>query len=112
MKKIEAIVPEDKVESVFDALKQLELGGFTYHTVRGRGARPRQIVRSSSGRFESASNINANFFVVVKENLVQKVVDTIVSRAGTGLAGEGKVFVSSVEDTVDIGSKERGEASL
>ncbi len=37
MKKIEAIVPEDKMESVFDALKQLELGGFTYHTVRGRG---------------------------------------------------------------------------
>ena len=113
MKKIEAIIPEDKVTPVFQALTQLELGGFTYHSVKGRGARPRQMVRtSSSGRLESQYNLNTNFFVVVRDDVVGKVIETIVSHAGTGLAGEGKVFVSSVTDTVDIGSKERGESSL
>ena len=97
----------------FSSANQLDLGGFTYHSVKGRGARPRQMVRTSgSGRLESPYNLNTNFFVVVRDDVVDKVIETIVSHAGTGLAGEGKVFVSSVMDTVDIGSKERGEFSL
>ncbi len=113
MKKIEAIIPEDKVTPVFQALRQLELGGFTYHSVKGRGARPRQMVRTGgSGRVESQYNLNTNFFVVVHDDTVSKVIDTIVLHASTGLAGEGKVFVSNVIDTIDIGSKERGESSL
>lgn len=112
MKKIEIIVPEDKVETVFSGLKELDLGGFTYYSVKGRGARKREMVRSGSGRFESKYNVNADFFVVVQDHMVEKVIDTVISRAGTGLAGEGKIFVYNVEDTVDVGSKERGHTSL
>ncbi len=43
MKKLEAIIPEDKLDAVFNALKQLEIGGFTYFTVKGRGKRPREM---------------------------------------------------------------------
>jgi nitrogen regulatory protein P-II 1 len=44
--------------------------------------------------------------------MVDKVVEKIVNSTSTGLAGEGKIFISDVEDTVDIGSKQRGESAL
>jgi len=112
MKRIEAIIPEEKFAPVFTGLKELDLGGFTYYSVKGRGARKREVVRSGSGRFESRYNINTQFFVVVKDHMVDTVIDTITSLASTGLKGEGKIFVTSVGDTVDVGSKVRGETSL
>lgn len=113
MKKIEAIIPEDKLGSVFDALLKLDLGGFTYSMVSGRGKRPRPMVPSGrSGRFESAYNVNADIFVVVQNDMVNQVIDVITDNASTGLAGEGKIFVSNIEDSVDIGTKQRGGSSL
>ena len=56
--------------------------------------------------------MNADIFVVVPDNKVEKVIESITSSAGTGIAGEGKIFVSNIEDSVDIGTKKRGEASL
>jgi nitrogen regulatory protein P-II 1 len=44
--------------------------------------------------------------------MVNKVVDKLLESTSTGLAGEGKIFVSDIDETVDIGSKQRGEATL
>ncbi|OLB91452.1 MAG: hypothetical protein AUH25_02640 [Thaumarchaeota archaeon 13_1_40CM_38_12] len=113
MKKLEAIIPEDKLDAVFNSLIQLDIGGFTYFTVKGRGKRPRQMVSSGrGGRFESAYNVNASIIVVVPDSKVDNVVDAITSNASTGLAGEGKIFIYNVDDAVDIGTKKRGESSL
>jgi nitrogen regulatory protein P-II 1 len=113
MKKIEAVIPEDKLDSVFNALTKLDIGGFTYFTVKGRGKRPREMVSSGrGGRFQSVYNVNANIFVVVQDNMVDKVVDTITSNASTGMQGEGKIFIYNVDDAVDVGTKKRGESSL
>ena len=113
MKRVEAIIPEDKLEPVFHSLAQLDIGGFTYFTVKGRGKRPRpQVASGRGGRFESAYNVNTSIIVVVPDNKLDKVVDAITSHASTGLAGEGKIFISNVDDTVDIGTKKRGESSL
>lgn len=113
MKKIEAVIPEDKLEPVFNAMTQLDIGGFTYFTAKGRGKRPREMVSSGrGGRFLSTYNVNVTLFVVVKDDMVDKVIDTITSHASTGLQGEGKIFIYNVEDSVDIGTKKRGEPSL
>src|SRR5713226_7201868 len=113
MKKLEAIIPVDKLDDVFTALKQLEIGCFTYFTVKGRRKRPREMVSSGrGGRFESAYNVNSCIIVVVPDNKVDKVVDAITSHASTGLAGEGKIFIYNVDDAVDVGTKKRGESSL
>jgi nitrogen regulatory protein P-II 1 len=113
MKKIEAVIPEDKLEPVFNALTQLDIGGFTYFTAKGRGKRPREMVSSGrSGRFLSAYNVNVNLYVVVKDGLVDKVIDAITSHASTGMQGEGKIFIYNVDDAVDVGTKKRGESSL
>lgn len=113
MKKIEAIIPEEKLEPVFNALTQIPLGGFTYFTVKGRGQRPREIVSSGrGGRMEATHNVNACIMVVVDDNKVDQVVDIITSNASTGLAGEGKIFIYSVDDAVDVGTKKHGPSSL
>ena len=113
MKKIEAVIPEDKLEGVFDALKELNIGGFTYFTVKGRGKRPRpQVPSGRGGRFESQYNVNLEVFVVVSDSQVDQVVNAITTRASTGLAGEGKIFIYNVDDSIDIGTKKRGESSL
>ena len=113
MKKIEAIIPEDKLDPVFNALTQLDIGGFTYFTAKGRGKRPREMVASGrGGRFQSVYNVNVNIFVVVHDNMVDKVIDAITAHASTGMAGEGKVFIYNVDDAIDVGTKKRGESSL
>lgn len=113
MKKIEAVIPEDKLEAVFNALTKLDIGGFTYFTAKGRGKRPREMVSSGrGGRFLSAYNVNVNLYVVVKDGMVDKVVDAITSNASTGMQGEGKIFIYNVDDAVDVGTKKRGESSL
>jgi len=113
MKKVEAVIPEDKLEGVFTALTQLDIGGFTYFTAKGRGKRPRELVSSGrGGRFQSLYNVNVNIFVVVHDNMVDKVVDAITSHASTGMVGEGKIFIYNVDDAIDVGTKKRGESSL
>lgn len=113
MKKIDAVIPEDKLDAVFNALTKLDIGGFTYFTVKGRGKRPREMVSSGrGGRFQSAYNVNANIYVVVQDGMVDKVIDAITSHASTGMQGEGKIFVYNVDDAVDVGTKKRGESSL
>ena len=49
LKKIEAIFPKEKLDAVFNALTQLDISGFTYLDVKGRGARPREMVSSGRG---------------------------------------------------------------
>jgi nitrogen regulatory protein P-II 1 len=113
IKKIEAVIPEEKLDAVFYALAELDIGGFTYFNVKGRGQRKREMVSSGrGGRIEATHNVNALIIAVVKDSMVDAVVNAITSHASTGQAGEGKIFIYDVADAVDIGTKKRGESSL
>ena len=113
MKKIEAVIPEDELYKVFDSLTKLEISGFSYFTVRGRGKADRPMVPSGrSGRFKSAYNLNNCIFIIVPDNMVEKVIGIFASRPIPDAIGEGKIFVSDVTDAVDVGTKKRGESSL
>lgn len=113
MKKIEAIIPESKLDAVFYALTELDIGGFTYFNVKGRGKRPREMVSSGrGGRVEATHNVNSFIMVVVNEDMVDKVIDTITTHTSTGVPGEGKIFIYDVADSIDIGTKKRGSTSL
>jgi nitrogen regulatory protein P-II 1 len=111
MKKIEAVVPHARLDLALSALKQLNLGGLTYYESKGRGQMPRPRIQSSRGTstYVPEFNVNSTIVIVTKDSEMQNVVDAIVDSASTGLAGEGKIFVSDIEDIVDIGSKRRGE---
>ena len=113
LKKIEAVFPHEKLDSVFQALTELDISGFTYWNVKGRGARPREMVSSGrGGRVEATHNENSIVICIVTESQLPKVIDAITSHAGTGVAGEGKIFIYDVVDSVDIGTKKHGDSSL
>lgn len=114
MKKIEAVVPHARLERVFAALKELNLGGITYFESKGRGEVPRPKIHSGrgTGTYTPEFNVNLTIMIVVKESMVGSVVDKILEAASSGLKGEGKIFISDVDDVVDIGTKKRGEATI
>ena len=114
MKRIEAVVSRARLERAFAALKELDLGGITYFESKGMGEIPRQKVHSGrgTGTFTLEFNINSTIVVVVSDSMVNKVVDKILESTTSGVKGEGKIFVSSIDDVVDVGTKKRGEAAL
>jgi nitrogen regulatory protein P-II 1 len=114
MKKIEAIIPQSRLESVFEALKELNLGGLTYYDSKGRGQIPTPEIQSGRGTstYRPEFNVNATIVLIVKDSVVNKAVDKIINSTSTGLAGEGKIFVSEVSDAIDIGSSTRGESAI
>jgi nitrogen regulatory protein P-II 1 len=114
MKRIEAIFPQGRVNRVFEALEKIDIGGLTYFDSKGRGqlARPEIISGRGTSTFTPEFNANSSVVVVVKDSVADKVVNKILEVASTGLAGEGKIFVSDIDDAVDIGSKNRGESAI
>jgi nitrogen regulatory protein P-II 1 len=114
MKRIEAIVAAHKADSTTSALMGMGLGGLTVYNSKGKGSMERPMVASgrASHAFRAEYNSNATIVTIVKDSMVDKVVQKILETASTGLAGEGKIFISDVIDTVDIGTKQRGESTI
>jgi nitrogen regulatory protein P-II 1 len=114
MKKIEAVVPHARLGRAFAAIDELKLGGLTYYESKGRGQVPRPEMQSGRGTstYRPEFNVNAMLVVVVKDAMLDKVIEKILSSTSTGLAGEGKIFISDVDDAVDIGSKQHGESAI
>lgn len=114
MKKIEAVVPSARLDRAFAALRDLDLGGITYYDSKGQGQIPRPEIHSGrgTGTYRPEFNVNATVVIVTKDSLASKVIEKLLESTSTGLAGEGKIFVSDVDDVVDIGSKQRGESAL
>ncbi|AIF84905.1 nitrogen regulatory protein PII [Candidatus Nitrososphaera evergladensis SR1] len=114
MKKIEAVVPHARVERAFAALKELDLGGITYFESKGRGEIPRPKIHSGrgTGTYTPEFNVNSTIMVVVKDSMVEKVIEKILESTSSGLKGEGKIFISEIEDVIDVGTKKRGESAL
>jgi nitrogen regulatory protein P-II 1 len=114
LKKIEAVVSAARLESAFTALRELDLGGFTYYDSKGRGQIPRPEIHSGrgTGTYRPEFNMNATIVVVAPDSMADKVIEKILESTSTGLTGEGKIFVSDVDEVIDIGSKQRGEGAL
>ncbi len=114
MKRIEAVIPSARLDKAFAALKDLNLGGLTYYDTKGQGQIPRPEIHSGrgTGTYRPEFNVNATVVIVTKDSMVTKVIEKILESTSTGLAGEGKIFVSDMDEVVDIGTKQRGEQAL
>ena len=110
MKRIEAIIASEKVLPVNEALKSAGVGGCTVLDAKGRGKGEKPMVESGRGtsRFVSEFSARSTLITVVEDSEVENVVNTILEVASTGSPGDGKIFISTVNDAIDIGSKERG----
>jgi nitrogen regulatory protein P-II 1 len=114
MKRIEAIIQEDKLSSVVNALKISEVGGVTITLSRGIGAGEKPVLRGARGtaKFEAAYNRIATIVTVVDDSKMEPVITAIMNAASTGKAGDGKIFITNVEEAFDIATKQSGKNIL
>jgi nitrogen regulatory protein P-II 1 len=112
MKKIEAIIKPFKLEDVKDALAGLGVEGMTVSEVKGFGRQKghTEIYRGSEYTVDFLPKLKLE--VVLADANVQAAVDAIVKAAKTGKIGDGKVFVSSIENAVRIRTEETGEQAV
>ncbi len=112
MKKVEAIIKPFKLEDVKEALSALGVQGMTVSEVKGFGRQKghTEIYRGSEYTVDFLPKIKIE--VVLPENLVSNAVDAIVKAARTGKIGDGKVFVSPVENAIRIRTEETGEQAV
>ena len=108
MKKIEAIVKPFKTEAVKEALAEVGVEGMTLSEVKGFGRQKghSEIYRGSEYTVDFLPKVK--FEIVVDDDRAQRVVEAILQSAKTGKIGDGKVFVTEVEEAIRIRTDERG----
>jgi nitrogen regulatory protein P-II 1 len=111
MKRIEAIIREDKLSIVVDALKTTGVGGITITQSCGVGAGERPIIGGARGTSKHVAPFNrlCTILVIVDDAKVSSVVSSIMDAAYTGKTGDGKIFITNVEEAFDIATKESGK---
>jgi nitrogen regulatory protein P-II 1 len=112
MKKIEAIIKPFKLDEVKNALSAIAVQGMTVSEVRGFGRQKghKEVYRGAEYVVELVPKIRVE--VVVPDQAVPRVVEAIAKAAKTGKIGDGKIFVTPVEEAVRIRTGERGEGAL
>ena len=112
MKKIEAIIKPFKLEEVKDALGELSIEGMTVSEVKGFGRQKghTEIYRGSEYTVDFLPKIKIE--LVVADNQVEAAIGAIVKSARAGKIGDGKVFVSGVEQAVRIRTEEKGDSAI
>jgi nitrogen regulatory protein P-II 1 len=112
MKKIEAYVKPFKLDDVKDALMEVGVGGMSVMEVKGFGRQRghKELYRGSEYKVDFLPKIRIE--VVARDEDVERVVKAIVAAARTGQIGDGKVFISPVEDAIRVRTGESGEEVL
>ena len=112
MKKIEAIIKPFKLEDVKEALTEIGVEGMTVSEVKGFGRQKghTEIYRGSEYTVDFLPKVK--FEVILRDDHVQRAVDTIIQAARTGKIGDGKVFVLPIEDAIRIRTEERGDNAI
>jgi len=112
MKKIEAIIKPFKLEEVKEALTELGIEGMTTVDVKGFGRQKghKEIYRGSEYEVDFLPKVM--IIVAVPDSLVESCVDAIIIAGKTGTIGDGKIFISTIDEAVRIRTAERGESAI
>ncbi len=112
MKKIEAIIKPFKLNDVKTALNEIGIQGMTVVEVKGFGRQKghTEIYRGSEYTVDFLPKIKIE--TVLPDDLVQPAIQAIIKAAKTGKIGDGKVFVSTIDDTYRIRTEERGDSAV
>jgi nitrogen regulatory protein P-II 1 len=112
MQKIEAIIKPFKIDDVKEALQNLGIQGMTATEVKGFGRQKghTEVYRGAEYVVDFLPKVKLE--VVVNDDIADSVVNAITEAAGTGKIGDGKIFVSVLEDAVRIRTGERGEDAV
>ena len=112
MQKIEAVIQPSKLDSVKDALVEIGVDGMTILEARGHG-RQKGHTEVYRGREYSVDLLpKVKIEIVVTDEMVDDAVNAIISAARTGTFGDGKIFISKIDEAIRIRNDERGEIAL
>lgn len=112
MTKVEAVIQTSKLDAVKDALHEIGVEGMTVLEARGHG-RQKGHTEFYRGREYTVDLIpKIKIEMVLADEMVEKAVQTIVTAARTGKIGDGKIFLSRVDDAIRIRNDERGDSAL
>jgi len=112
MKKIEAIIKPFKLEEVKEALMKVGMQGMTVTEVKGFGRQKghNELYRGAEYVVDLIPKIKLE--IVVEEDRVRKVVETLAEAAKTGRIGDGKIFVSTLDEVIRIRTGETGKTAI
>jgi nitrogen regulatory protein P-II 1 len=112
MQKIEAVIQPSKLDAVKDALVEIGVEGITILEARGHG-RQKGHTEFYRGREYSVDLLpKVKLEMVVTDEMVEKTIQAIITTARTGKIGDGKIFVSKIDEAIRIRNDERGEIAL
>jgi nitrogen regulatory protein P-II 1 len=112
MTKVEAIIQVSKLDAVKDALHEVGVEGMTVFEARGHG-RQKGHTEFYRGREYTVDLIpKVKLEIVVADEMVEKIVQAISSAARTGKIGDGKIFLSRIDEAIRIRNDERGDGAL
>ena len=112
MKKIEAIIRPEKLNAVKDALAKQGILAMTVTNVNGRGRQKGIALQWRAGEYRVDLLPKVKIELVVNEEDVSKVVDAIQKAAKTGRIGDGKIFISAIEEIIRIRTGETGSNAI
>lgn len=112
MKKVEAIIKPFKLTEVKDRLIEIGVHGMTVTEVKGFGRQKghTELYRGTEYNIDFLPKIKME--IVVTEDQVEKVIEAITSVAHSGQIGDGKIFVTSIDETIRVRTKERGKDAI
>ena len=112
MTKIEAIVRPNRFDAVKDALVEIGVEGMTVSEARGHGRQKGHTETYRGKEYEVGLIPKIRLELVVPDNRVNAIVDTIIKAASTGVIGDGKIFLYKAEDAIRIRNQDRGDSAL
>ncbi|MCX6136950.1 MAG: P-II family nitrogen regulator [Ignavibacteriales bacterium] len=112
MKKIEAVIRPFKLDDVREALSEAGVKGLTLTEVKGYGRQKghTEIYRGAEYQIDFLPKLKLE--IVVKDSMVDQIVETIIRAARTGQVGDGKIFVSPVEEVIRVRTGEAGDDAI
>ena len=111
MKKIEALIKSFKLDEVKDALNEIGIQGMTMSNVKGFGRQKGHVELYRGAEYDVSFIPKIKLEVVVADEQLEKVLNAIGMKAKTGKIGDGKIFVSTLENVIRIRTGEKGEAA-
>ena len=112
MRKIEAIIKPFKLDDVKDGLNAMGIQGMTVTEVKGFGRQKGHVELYRGAEYDISFIPKVKIEVVVAEQVVDQVVTTILEKARTGKIGDGKIFVTKLEEIIRIRTGEKGETAI
>ena len=112
LKKIEAIIREDKLSDVKEALREIGIMGLSSFEIRGHGRQGGITLVGRSGNYQVDMLTKIQLNIILSEDNLEETIEAILNSASTGETGDGLIFVYPVEEAIRIRTRERGHEAV